>query len=344
MKLNGLSIASRMLIVFAVMALTQGAVAVLGLHGNGRSNDDLGTIYRDRLVPVSQLAEINDLMHVGIEQIVIAVIARPSPQNLQKYTSRVEANLVEIDRLAKAYAAHVVGDEDKRLLVEWTQHRDALVEKGLKPAIAALKAQAFNDAEDEVLGIGVKEFAAVQEAFDTITKNELQRAERMHADADRRFAWTRGLTIGTILLAFGMCAVLGFYVYRAISMPLAVMTATMRKLASGDLETSIPSIESRGEIGDMARAIVVFKDSMLDSRRHEGERAAEQWRARRQSHIEQHIARFEQSIGVSLEALASAATQLRGTSQSMSQTATETVRFRRSPWQHRSADRRRGGN
>jgi hypothetical protein len=26
------------------------------------------------------------------------------------------------------------------------------------------------------------------------------------------------------------------------------------------------------------------------------------------------------------------------------QTATETVRFRRSPWQHRSADRRRGGN
>jgi hypothetical protein len=56
MKLSGLSITSRMLMVFALVALTLGVVAVLGLRGNSLSNDELGAIYRERLLPVSQLA------------------------------------------------------------------------------------------------------------------------------------------------------------------------------------------------------------------------------------------------------------------------------------------------
>ena len=324
MRPGGLSITARMLIVFALMALVQGTVALFGVRGNALSNDDLGTIYRERLLPVSELAEINDLMHVSLEQLVIAVIARPSPQNLVKYTSRVEANLVAIDRLAAAYADHVVDEEDKKLVADWTAHRSALVEKGLKPAIAALKAQAFNDAEDDVLGMGVRQFEAVQQDFDLIAKSELRNAERMHADADRRFALTRGLTIGALVLALVICALLGLYVYRAISKPLGVMTTTMRKLSSGLLETSVPSTTSGGEIGEIARALVVFKDSMVEGRRHESERAADEWRTRRQAQVEEHIASFEKTIRASFDAMEAAAVRLRGTSQGMSETAAET--------------------
>jgi methyl-accepting chemotaxis protein len=139
--MRGLSIKGRLLIVFALIAFTQVIVAVIALRGVGLSSDDLAQVYQERLVPVSQLARINDLMHVSIEQLTIAVIARPSPSNVQKYIDRVESNLAEIDGLIEDYAKHVASDEDRRFLAEWTTHRDMLIGKGIKPAIAALKAQ-----------------------------------------------------------------------------------------------------------------------------------------------------------------------------------------------------------
>src|SRR3954468_5525537 len=146
--MRSLSIKAKMLAVFALIAFAVAVLAIIAIRGISLSSDDLSELYRERLVPGSQLARINDLMHGSVEQLTIAVIARPSPQNVQKYTDRVEANLIEIDRLVKDYAGHVAGDEDKKLLGEWIALRDALVGKAFKPAIADLKSQAFNDAED----------------------------------------------------------------------------------------------------------------------------------------------------------------------------------------------------
>ena len=41
-------------------------------------------------------------------------------------------------------------------------------EKAFKPAVSALKTQVFNDAEDILLGVAVKQFSKVQEAFDNL--------------------------------------------------------------------------------------------------------------------------------------------------------------------------------
>ena len=87
--MNRLHIKSRLLIVFVVIAVAQAVVAMIALRGLGYSNDELAEVYQERLVPVGQLARINDLMHSSIEQLTIAVIARPSPQNVQKYIDRV---------------------------------------------------------------------------------------------------------------------------------------------------------------------------------------------------------------------------------------------------------------
>src|SRR5450759_4544043 len=154
--MRSLSIKAKMLAVFALITLALAVVAIIALRGVSLLNDDLSELYQERLVPVSQLGRINDLMHASIEQLTIAIIARPSPQNVQKYIDRVEANLAEIDSLVKDYTKHVVSDEDKKLLGEWTALRDALIGKGIKPAVSALKTQVFNDAEDIVLGVAVK--------------------------------------------------------------------------------------------------------------------------------------------------------------------------------------------
>jgi Four helix bundle sensory module for signal transduction len=136
-----LGIRAKMLSVFALIAFALAVLAVIAVRGLSLLDGDLSELYQERLVPVSQLARINDLVHSSIEQLTIAVIARPSPQNVQRYTDRVENNLAEIDDLVRKYATHVVSDEDKKLFAEWTALREQFAGKAIKPAINSLKSR-----------------------------------------------------------------------------------------------------------------------------------------------------------------------------------------------------------
>ena len=68
--MKSLTIKTKMVAVFVLIALSVAVVVVVAMRGLGRSNDDLAEIYQERLVPVSQLAQINDLMHDSVEQLI----------------------------------------------------------------------------------------------------------------------------------------------------------------------------------------------------------------------------------------------------------------------------------
>jgi|tagenome__1003787_1003787.scaffolds.fasta_scaffold20966535_1 methyl-accepting chemotaxis protein len=321
-----LGIQAKMLSVFALIAFALAVLAVIAVRGLSLLDGDLSELYQERLVPVSQLARINDLVHSSIEQLTIAVIARPSPQNVQRYTDRVENNLAEIDDLVRKYASHVVSDENKKLFAEWSALREQFAGKAIKPAITNLKSQDFNAAEDTILGVAVKQFAKLQQLFDTIIANELRSAEHTRDAADARYRFTRYLMIGAVLFALGLGVVTAIYVNRGITGPLAGMTSAMKLLASGDLETVIPAIGRRDEIGYMAEAVGIFKEGMIVARRLENEQKSEQiGKEQRQAAVEGYIVAFERNVVLSLDSLASASTEMRATSEGMSVIAEQTT-------------------
>ena len=100
--------------------------------------------------------------------------------------------------------------------------------------------------------------------------------------------WT--LAGGILLLILAVIAISG-----AISRPLIGLTAVMRRLATGDLAVDIGHRDSRNEIGEMSRAVQVFKDNALEKKRmDEAERQrleAERKAAEAQREREQAIAR-----------------------------------------------------
>jgi methyl-accepting chemotaxis protein len=322
--MSRLNIRTRLLLAFVILALAQGVVAVIGLSGMSLSNDDLAEVYHDRLVPVSELARINDLTRGSIEQLAIALISRPSPQNVQKYTDQVTANLAEVERLSADYARHVVGDDEKKLFGEWSSNRQLLINKAIKPAMTDLKAQSFNDAEDTLLGVGVKRFATVQQLMNTMLDNEIKRAEATRNSASTRFTVMLYSALAAIAFSLGLSTLIALYMNRAVASPIAGMTSAMKRLAGGDLAADIPATGRRDEIGEMAQAVAIFRDGMVDADRLQREQKAEQARKEeRQVVIERHISSFEGSVGSALDNLASAATGMRSTSQSMSATAAQ---------------------
>lgn len=131
------------------------------------------------------------------------------------------------------------------------------------------------------------------------------------------------MIFSALTLAFGTG--LALLIGRGIANPIRAMTATMGKLATGDTTIDIPSSEGKNEIGDMARAVVVFKANMIQATALATEQATEQaGKEARQQLVNGHIQSFDRMVRGLLETLASASTEMRTTAQSMSTTAEQT--------------------
>ena len=117
----------------------------------------------------------------------------------------------------------------------------------------------------------------------------------------------------------------GIFLARGLARRLRRITAAMAALSGGDMEVEVAAANDRDEIGEMARALQVFKDNMIEARRLEtGQRGEQVRKEQRQQHVEQSVHKFNRAVSASLQALADAATELRGASETVSSTALET--------------------
>lgn len=90
------------------------------------------------------------------------------------------------------------------------------------------------------------------------------------------------------------------------------MTDAMTKLAAGDLETELPGLGRRDEIGSMAGATDVFKSSMVEANKLRGEQV-EREKAESIKRREDRLrmaSSFEQSVGIIIDRVSSEASDL----------------------------------
>jgi methyl-accepting chemotaxis protein len=126
-----------------------------------------------------------------------------------------------------------------------------------------------------------------------------------------------------VALAF---TVAGFIVARhRVSRPIQGMTLAMRRLAEHDTTVAIPGGARHDEIGAMAAAVSVFRDTMVDAVRLGNEQQAEQvLKEQRAGRLEELVHGFETKVGYLVGMLSAASTEMEATAQSMSSTATMT--------------------
>ncbi|HCK19695.1 MAG TPA: methyl-accepting chemotaxis protein [Thalassospira sp.] len=129
----------------------------------------------------------------------------------------------------------------------------------------------------------------------------------------------------------GVALILGVFaawkIGSGISRPIQQITDAMKELAGGNKQTDIPGQDRFDEIGDMSKAVLVFKENMIRAEELAAQEAeAVKRRERRAEKINELTADFDQDMSVILKALASAATEMQSTATGMSSTAEETSR------------------
>ena len=131
-----------------------------------------------------------------------------------------------------------------------------------------------------------------------------------------------------VLVAFvASSAGLIVMVRRRICRPIVDITASMSRLAGGDASGEIPASDRRDEIGAMAAAVQVFKDSMIKADRLAAEQAAENDAKMRRARVIDDLTKsFESRVGELVNGLSSSSATMEQTARSMSSTATATNR------------------
>ena len=124
-------------------------------------------------------------------------------------------------------------------------------------------------------GVADQEIEPVEAALTKLkgdTEEQLAAARVAQADASRNAMI--GLFAG-LVAALGVALGAGWVVSRAIVTPALTMVGYMKKLMAGDTSIHVSGADRKDEFGQMAKAIVAFRDAAVEKTRVEAEAAAQ---------------------------------------------------------------------
>jgi methyl-accepting chemotaxis protein len=147
-------------------------------------------------------------------------------------------------------------------------------------------------------------------------------------DVDTMF---RARVFDVLMMVVAILALLGassWWLARGLVKPVRALTAAMTRLAGGDIAAEVPATGRPDEVGEMARAVSVFKDNMIeaDRLRQEQEQQKATAVAGQKAALIRMADDFSASVGGIIYTVASTATQMQNAAQSLSATADEANR------------------
>ena len=151
---------------------------------------------------------------------------------------------------------------------------------------------------------------------------EIDEAEMLQPVIDMR----NQAAIASLLLASIIVAV-GMYFSRMITSPIIKITDAMRSLSDGNATVEVPETQRKDELGDMAHALLVFKENAAEVNRLKEEqevqaRAAESDKAAAMSALANQL---EEAVGGVVATVGSAVGKMQNSAQSMSKTSERTI-------------------
>jgi methyl-accepting chemotaxis protein len=178
----------------------------------------------------------------------------------------------------------------------------------------ALYAQQIGPTVREMQDAAGKALESLSSGFDDATRNANDVASGTFVDQ-------LGLSGGGTVLAL----VLAYLIARSIIRPVGGMTAAMTKLAAGDTSSVVPARDNTDEIGQMARAVEVFRQQAIENVRLAAEREMDQAaKDRRRIAMDSHMQDFGKSVSGVMESFMAAAASMRNAASDVNEGARQT--------------------
>jgi len=246
----------------------------------------------------------------------------------------VAPNVEGVAALEKSYRAMAARVEEKLDIVETLQPTqglrkateawlkagadDTIFDNRRKEIAAGQLGQTLLDETRSLADQLAKEVAGQVETVITTTKSATDRS-----DDAINFGTFVMLMIAGVSVA-GAALFVWFYIGRNLVARLVGLENTMTRLAAGDLSAEVGAKRGGDEIGQMAQALSVFREGIIEANAAAAEKAREQDAKQRQAAaIDQLTREFNDGATSALAAVSTAATRMKGSAETMSRVAAQ---------------------
>ncbi len=312
------------LLVIVLLLGSVGLVAVQRFQALNAIIDDMTSNYVISLAFLDKMQESAGAYRGALAGEIMLAGDKVAEARQEDRLARFSADYAAAD--AK-YVATITGPAEQAMYEDihraWAGYLDHA--KTVSGLIAAGKLdEARRTYSTEMIPLADEEAQAIAKDF----KFNQDATDAREADAQASYSSGRALVLGLAGTATVAAIIAGIYLTGAIAAPIRLMTAAMSRLAANDTSVEIPARGRGDEIGDMAKAVVVFRDNIIEAERLRGaqERAKAEAAAQQAAALKRLADDFEARVGAMVGVIATGATQLETTARSMSGTAERSTR------------------
>jgi methyl-accepting chemotaxis protein len=258
---------------------------------------------------------------VRVQDLARSYVAQSDKESLVKTEKMLKSRIKKMQGWVRRLTAKAPSEDGKALLKSVAKNLDGLkkILMAKDGVLAAHQAALVASAEAERLKVAL---AATEESYvekiDAIAAAANDRGANAKTTIDSSVTNAMMIISAIVLAAVVIGMGFGVFLARGISKPIRWITEAMGRLAEGDTAIAVEHADASNEIGDLARALKVFKDNALEKERLDTaqaeEQAAKEERARQ---IEALCDSFDKSINADLDNVTTSSNQMEATAQSM---------------------------
>lgn len=305
--------------ILAVMALVSVGVGGLSLSALNSYHEGV-----ERIVKSSSRALICERVNGLILAVVMdsrGIYLSQSLPEVESYVKPMQANMAELRKVVTQWK-DLVGDDDRDIYQPIVLELDHFLE-GRAEVIRMGRADG-NGNQAKTFGVSEGQRGARQILNRDMVKAVATYNDNMHANeallADLGQQTEQRLIVIALIGILAGYLVAWFVTRKQITGPLSRLMGRMGSLAQGDLHGEIPYMTKLDEVGDMARALNVFKENAeriesLASQEADRKRATE---TDRQRTLNQLADTFDREVGSIVSLVTAATTDLQSAAQGMS--------------------------
>ncbi|WGD49761.1 methyl-accepting chemotaxis protein [Bradyrhizobium sp. CB1650] len=308
------TLANRLYAIFALFALLTAAIAMLSDYNSRRSAELIAAIETANAAAFN-VERVNSLVYAVVME-SRGVYMSTDPKVVKKYGDGLLKFNDQILEVVKRWETIVRADDAeqfatfKKRIEQFVDFRKELVRRANEISPAAGREWGDNDANRSVR-------SALNKDLESLSKVYAERARQISQETETNRTLSFVLTcLGGLALALVVIGII--IIARSIARPLSAITATIKQVADGAENVTVPHTERADEIGALARAIQVFQEAMGRNRNLASQVSQESAsREERARHIEKSVEEFRDAIGAVMRGLTDNASVMRETAQTI---------------------------
>lgn len=253
--IKNLRVGLKIYLIVSLVSVVAISIGILGLTGIKSANENLQTVYEDRVIPLRQLKIVSDMYAVNIVDTCHKV--RNGNITWADGIKNIDEAMVTIKKNWTEYIDTKLDDQEQSIV----QKAEPLLKKA---DASAAKAKEFMQKQDRdaLTNYTITELYQnidpISEKISELIDLQIKIASQEYEEAQANYNKFRIFFLGILIGGIGIAVVVSLFIVKTITEELHTMASSIHKDAQGFIKISEFHVNSKDELGNLGIALNIF--------------------------------------------------------------------------------------